>query len=76
MKNGGTMPQTMRKLIGTIALFALVIVYALVAIAIATAKLAEAPAWVHLIYFLVTGLFWVLPAMAIVSWMLKPERKK
>lgn len=70
------MPQTIRKLIGTVWLFALVFVYALVATAIATAKLADAPAWIHLVYFLVTGLFWVLPAMAIVSWMLKPDRKK
>jgi Protein of unknown function (DUF2842) len=70
------MPQTVRKLIGTILLFALVVLYALIATTIASAKLADAPAWMHLTYFLVTGLIWVLPAMAIVSWMLKPNRKK
>jgi hypothetical protein len=28
-----------------------------------------------LLYFLVTGVLWVLPAMAIISWMLKAPRK-
>jgi hypothetical protein len=31
---------------------------------------------VHFAYFLVTGLLWVLPGMAIVSWMLKPDKPK
>ena len=69
------MPQTLRKLIGTVALVALVIVYALVATTIAAARLADAPAWAHLLYFLVTGVLWILPGMAIVSWMLKPDRR-
>lgn len=69
------MPASLRKLVGMVALVALVIVYALAATAIATARLAEAPGWVHLVYFLGTGVLWVLPAMGIVSWMLKPGRK-
>jgi len=69
------MPQTLRKLIGTVALVALVVLYALVATTIAAARLADAPGWAHLVYFLVTGVLWVLPAMAIVSWMLKPNRR-
>ncbi|MEC9342638.1 MAG: DUF2842 domain-containing protein [Pseudomonadota bacterium] len=68
------MSQTLRKMIGTVVLVALIAVYALVATAIAAAKLAEAPAWVHFLYFLVTGLLWVLPGMVVVSWMLKPNR--
>lgn len=70
------MPQTLRKLVGTVALVALVVVYALVATTIAAAKLADAPAWAHLLYFLVTGVLWVLPAMGLISWMLKPDRKR
>lgn len=69
------MPQTLRKLLGTVLLVALIVVYALVATTIAVAKLADAPGWVHLLYFLFTGLLWVLPGMAIISWMLKPDRK-
>ena len=70
------MSQTLRKLTGTVVLIILVVVYALVATAIAAARLADAPAWQHLMYFLVTGLLWVLPAMAVISWMLKPDRKR
>ena len=67
------MPQRLRKLIGAIVLIALVIVYSLVATAIATAKLADASPWTHLLYFMVSGLLWVLPAMAVISWMQKPD---
>ncbi|MEM7463262.1 MAG: DUF2842 domain-containing protein [Pseudomonadota bacterium] len=67
------MSQTLRKLIGTVLLFVLVILYALIAMTIATARLAESSAWVHLLYFFVTGILWVLPAMAIVSWMLRRD---
>lgn len=69
------MSQNFRKLIGTILLIVLVVVYALVATAIATATLADSSAWVHLTYFLLTGVLWVVPAMFIVSWMLKPDRR-
>ena len=67
------MPQIWRKLIGTVLLFVLVILYALIATTIATARLAESSAWVHFLYFLVTGILWVLPAMALISWMMKPD---
>ena len=68
------MSVSLRKLIGTVLLVALVILYALVATTIAAARLSDSPGWVHLIYFLVTGVLWVLPGLAIVSWMLKPDR--
>ena len=64
----------LRKFIGMIALVALVIIYALVATTVAAARLADAGALVHLVYFLVTGLLWVLPAMLIIKWMAgKPQ---
>ncbi|TWG95404.1 uncharacterized protein DUF2842 [Mesorhizobium sp. J18] len=68
------MPVRLRKFIGMIALVALVIIYALVATTVAAARLADAGALVHLVYFLVTGLLWVLPAMLIIKWMAgKPQ---
>ncbi|HEU4986410.1 MAG TPA: DUF2842 domain-containing protein [Rhizobiaceae bacterium] len=68
------MPVRLRKFIGMIALVALVIIYALVATTVAAARLADAGALVHLLYFLVTGLLWVLPAMLIIKWMAgKPQ---
>lgn len=69
------MPVRLRKLIGTFILVILVLLYALVATTVAAYRLAEAQWWVHLLYFLVTGLLWVLPAMWIIRWMAKPPRQ-
>lgn len=69
------MPVRLRKLIGTFILVALVLLYALVATTVAAYRLAEVPWWGHLLYFLVTGLLWVLPAMWIIRWMEKPPRQ-
>ncbi|WP_377288216.1 DUF2842 domain-containing protein [Rhizobium sp. SG2393] len=66
------MPPRLRKFIGTILIIILVLVYALLATTIAAARLAESPWWVHLLYFLISGLFWILPAMLIIKWMAGP----
>ena len=50
-------------------LIVLVLVYAVVATAVASAFLGEASGLVHLLYFLVTGLLWVVPAMFLIRWM-------
>lgn len=63
-----------KKLIGTVLIVAIALIYALVATTIAATKLADANGWVHLIYFLVTGILWVVPAMYIISWMMKPSK--
>ncbi|MDJ0614628.1 MAG: DUF2842 domain-containing protein [Rhizobiaceae bacterium] len=68
------MPVRIKKLIGSILIIAIAMLYALIATTIAAAKLADASGWVHLIYFLVTGLFWVVPAMFIITWMTKPGK--
>ena len=64
------MPIRIRKLIGTFALFALVIVWALLAMAIAQPLLASANGLVAALYYVVAGLGWVLPAMPLMRWML------
>jgi hypothetical protein len=69
------MPPRMKKLIGTVLLVLLVCVYALVATAIATARLADAPGWAQALYFMVTGILWVVPAMFIISWMVREPRR-
>ena len=63
-----------RKLIGTVALFALVIIWALVAMAIAQFPLIFNNPWVAAAYYVVVGLGWVLPAMPLIKWMLKSEQ--
>ncbi|MGR9149997.1 DUF2842 domain-containing protein [Rhizobium leguminosarum] len=69
------MPIRLRKFIGTILIIMLVLVYALVANTIAVATLGNAPWWGHLLYFLFTGLLWVLPAMVLIKWMAGPPQK-
>lgn len=68
------MPIRLKKLIGAILLVALVIVYALVATMIAVAQLSESGPLVHLAFFLVGGLVWILPAMGIIKWMMLPPK--
>lgn len=70
------MPLRLRKLVGTFALVTLVVLYALLATTIATYRLAESPWWVHLLYFLLSGLIWILPAMLIIRWMERPQGGK
>ena len=59
----------LRKFIGTVLLIALVIVWALVAMALAQAPLIHDNEIASIAYYVIAGLGWVLPAMPIVSWM-------
>lgn len=65
------MPVAVKKMLGMIALVALVVIYALVATAVATAHLGNSPWWVHMLYFFLTGILWVVPAMFIINWMIR-----
>jgi hypothetical protein len=62
-----------RKLIGTVALLALVTGWALLAMALAQIALRSAGGLLSGIYYVVAGLGWVLPAMPLVAWMVKPD---
>ncbi|MCJ8508423.1 DUF2842 domain-containing protein [Rhizobium lemnae] len=68
------MPLRLKKFIGTILIIVLVSVYAIVATTIATLTLSTAPWYVHLLYFLLTGVIWILPAMLIIRWMAGPRK--
>jgi hypothetical protein len=70
------MPIRLKKLIGTVMLVLLVIVYALAATTIAAGRLAESGPIVHLLFFLISGLLWVLPAMAVIKWMVREPKPK
>jgi hypothetical protein len=61
-----------RKLFGTIALILLATCWTLLAMALAQSALTSINGGVALIYSLVAGLGWVLPAMPIVTWMSRP----
>ena len=67
------MPIRLRKLIGAFALIALVVVWALLAMALAQSPAIKANGFVEVIYYVVAGLGWVLPGMLLVRWMSKPN---
>jgi hypothetical protein len=63
-----------RKLIGTVALLVLVIVWALLAMALAQSALTDISGWVAALFYVMAGLGWVLPAMPVISWMARPDK--
>jgi hypothetical protein len=65
-----------RKFVGTIALLVLVSVWGLVAMAIAQSVLTNINGFVATLYYIVTGLGWVLPAMPLISWMARPDNPR
>jgi hypothetical protein len=67
------MPLRIRKLIGVFALFALVIVWALLAMAIAQFPPIFDNPWIAGLYYAAAGIGWVLPAMPLVRWMSKAK---
>ncbi|MEE9375545.1 MAG: DUF2842 domain-containing protein [Rhizobiaceae bacterium] len=69
-----TLSLRTKKFIGTFFIIILVVLYALVAVAIASAILADAPWYAHLAYFGLSGVLWVVPAMVIIKWMATPSR--
>jgi hypothetical protein len=62
-----------RKLVGTVVLLALVMAWALLAMAAAQFMLSSVSGWVAAIYYVVAGLGWVLPAMPLIRWMQRPD---
>ena len=62
-----------RKLIGTIGLLALVMVWSLMAMALAQSALTDINGWIASVYYVVAGLGWVPPAMLLVKWMSRPD---
>ena len=67
------MPVRFRKLIGAVALFLLVIVWALIAMTAAQFPVIRDSTVLSILYYVIVGLGWVLPAMPLVSWMSGPR---
>ena len=65
-----------RKLIGAFALLALVAVWSLLAMALAQSVLTDINGLVAVIFYVVAGLGWVVPAMLLIKWMARPEEIK
>jgi Protein of unknown function (DUF2842) len=66
------MPIRLRKLVGAIMLIVLVLAWALFAMALAQSAVVKANGMIEVIYYVVAGLGWVLPAMPLIRWMSRP----
>ena len=70
------MPIRLRKFIGAIVLLVLVTVWALLAMAVAQFPAIKDNGVIEVLYYVVAGLGWVLPAMPLIRWMLRPDRPR
>ena len=67
------MPIRLRKLIGAVALIVLVVTWALIAMALAQSPAIKRNGVIEVIYYVIAGLGWVLPAMPLLRWMSRPD---
>ena len=68
------MRRRQRKFIGVLLTLAFVIVYALVAMALAQARFVQtAPDLLQWVYYATIGMAWVLPIMPLIRWMERPD---
>ena len=68
-KRNPAMPIRLRKFIGAVVLLVLVIVWALVAMALAQTPVIRDNWALAAAYYVIAGMGWVLPAMPIIAWM-------
>lgn len=68
------MPRRLRTLIGTIAILIFVVVYALVAMALADSRISEAPKLVQTLAYMVLGIAWIVPIIPLIRWMEGPRK--
>ena len=67
------MRRRTRKLVGTMVLIPFLIAYALIAMSIGAVRVVGSSTPVQVLYFLVAGLLWVIPAGVLVRWMQRPD---
>jgi hypothetical protein len=66
------MGQRQRKLMGTVLLVILLIAYPLLSMVLYSTFLAASPWWGAILYAAAVGFLWLVPAMAIIRWMVRP----
>lgn len=67
------MSVTVRKIVATVALLLVVVVYAPLAMEIGARVAAVSSPVVQLVYFVVAGLGWTLPAGLLIRWAWRPR---
>lgn len=67
------LPVRIRKLIGTVIMVALVVVYSLAAMSLAVLILPGTAWYTQLGFYVIGGFVWILPSMALIWWMTRPD---
>lgn len=68
------MPKRLRKFIGAFVMLTFVIVYALVAMALAQSRLVQdASGPLQAVCYAILGMAWALPMLPLIRWMEKPD---
>lgn len=67
------MTMRTRKLVGAVLLLLFIALYALVAMLVAVVLQVNGSKAAELVYYVVAGLLWVVPAAWLVKWMQKPD---
>ncbi len=70
------MSMRTRKFFGAIGLLLLAFVWSMLGMALAQLPVIANSGVLQAVYYVVVGMGWVLPAMPIVSWMLRPDRER
>jgi len=69
------MPKSLRKFVGAIVTVSFVIVYALIAMALAQSRIVqEASGLVQTLCYMILGMAWVLPMLPLIRWMERPDK--
>ncbi|MGK2228912.1 MAG: hypothetical protein ACI9GK_002755 [Devosia sp.] len=67
------MTQRNRKLIGVFLILGSIIAWLSIFTSVYLAFPPDLPIWILMPYFIVAGMGWLYPAMAIIRWMSKPD---
>jgi hypothetical protein len=67
------MNQRTRKLVGTLGLIGLIVVYSIAVMAIYANLLGGAAWWVLVLFFALAGSLWFFPAAWLIRWMARPD---
>jgi len=65
-----------RKLFGAIALLVVAFLWSMMGMVVAQFPIIAESGMLQWVYYVVVGIGWVLPAMPIVSWMLRPDARQ
>ena len=64
-----------RKLVGAAALLVLVVMWPMLMVALGHSRIAAYYAPAQLVFYIVLGLVWLIPAALLIRWMQRPDRE-